>query len=50
MQASEREAAALDQLGALFALPQRELRAILERRQWDVDAAASELIELGLHF
>ena len=50
MRMSEQEAAAIEQLGALFTLPQNELRAVLERRQWDVDAAASEIIDIGLSF
>ena len=50
MRMSEREAAAIEQLGALFTMPQNELRAVLERRRWDVDAAASEIIDFGSYF
>ena len=51
LEASRKEAAAMQQLGALFGLmPQRELRAVLERQRWDVNAAACELIEIGMHY
>ena len=46
IEASEREGTAMAQLGALFTLPQGELRAVLERMDWDVNAAASELIDV----
>ena len=46
------EAKAMEELGRLFAgLPQSELRALLERLDWDVNAAACELIdEIGLSY
>ena len=41
----------LEQLGGLFpALPQRELRAVLEQSNWDVNVAACHLMDVGLHF
>lgn len=47
MRASEMEASAVEQLSQLFpALPPTEVRAVLERLGWDVNAAASELLEL----
>jgi hypothetical protein len=43
---SRREALALQQLGFIFPeLPERKLREALERVDWNLDAAASELIE-----
>ena len=49
LRASKREAAALETLHGLFpALPQGELRAVLERLSWDVNMAACELIDWGL--
>ena len=49
LRASAMEAAAMDELGTLFpSLPPSELRAVLTRLQWDVNAAACELIDVGL--
>ena len=50
LEASRREQKALEELGGLFpALPPTELRAVLERLGWDVNEAACELIDVGLH-
>ena len=49
LMASKREAEALETLHGLFpALPMGELRATLERLEWDVNVAACELIDWGL--
>ena len=49
LQASKREAAALEALGSLFpGLSQGELRAVLERHEWEVNAACCELMDMGL--
>jgi hypothetical protein len=48
LRASVMEAQALADLGELFPLAPSELRAVLERSDWDVNAAAGELMDLGL--
>ena len=49
LRASATEATAMETLRGLFpALRQSELRAVLERTQWDVNEAACELIDVGL--
>ena len=51
LEASRREDAAMQQLGVLFSeISHAELRACLERFSFDVNAAANELIELGIHY